>query len=86
MRAGSANDRGSTGRSCRVRRKALWTGSAWAHRTGLASFDRSEPHQSARRSLRSAILAPAFVVWTCPAEDLPVPWKETRARLAAIGN
>ena len=69
-----------------IRHKTLWTSSAWAHRTGLASFHRSELHQTARQALRSAILSPTFVVWTCPVDHLPVPWQETRARLGAIGT
>jgi hypothetical protein len=69
-----------------IRHKTLWTSSAWAHRAGLASFDRSEPHQTARQALRSAILSPTFVVWTCPVDRLPVPWEDIRARLTAIGS
>jgi hypothetical protein len=67
-----------------IRHKTLWTSSAWAHRTGLAGFDRTEPHQAAKRALRSAILSPTFVVWTCPIDHLPVPWPEIRARLGEI--
>ena len=69
-----------------IRHKTLWTSSAWAHRTGLASFDRSPPHQTAKRVLKSAVLSPTFVVWTCPADHLPVSWPETRARLLATGT
>jgi hypothetical protein len=69
-----------------IRHKTLWTSSAWAHRTGLAGFDHSDPHQSAKRSLGRAILSPTFVVWTCPVDHLPVPWEETRARLGATST
>jgi hypothetical protein len=69
-----------------IRHKTLWTCSAWAHRTGLAGFDQAAPHQSAKHALRGAILAPTFAVWTCPIDQLPVPWHETRARLRAASK
>jgi hypothetical protein len=69
-----------------IRHKTLWAGSAWAHRTGLADFDHSEVHLTAKRTLSGASLAPTFVVWTCPVDHLPVPWQEIRARLAAISS
>jgi hypothetical protein len=69
-----------------IRHRTLWTSSAWAHRTALASFDRAAPHQTAKQALRSAILPPTFAVWTCPIDQLPVPWRETRARLGAISK
>ena len=69
-----------------IRHKILWTSSAWAHRTGLARFDQAAPHQTAKLALRSAILAPTFAVWTCPIDQLPVPWYETRARLGAVSK
>jgi hypothetical protein len=69
-----------------VRHKTLWTTSAWANRSGLAAFDRSAPHRTAKQALRSAILAPRFAVWTCPIDQLPVRRHETRARLKAVNN
>jgi hypothetical protein len=57
-----------------------------AEQRRLAGFDHSEPHLTAKRTLRGALLAPTFVVWTCPVDHLPVPWQEIRARLAAISN
>ena len=69
-----------------IRHKTLWTSSAWTHRTGLAAFDQATPHQTAKQALRSAIFAPTFAVWTCPVDLLPVPWRETRARLRAISK
>ncbi len=69
-----------------IRHKTLWTTSAWAHRTGLAAFDRAPPHRTAKRALRRAILPPVFAVWTCPTAQLPVPWHEARARLGAVSR
>jgi hypothetical protein len=66
-----------------MRPKTLWTTSAWAHRTGLAHFDRTAPHRTAKKSLSPGLLPSTFVVWTCPIDQLPVPWDETRARLGA---
>jgi hypothetical protein len=67
-----------------IRHKTLWTSSAWAHRRGLAAFDQAAPHRTAKRALRRALLPPTFTVWTCPIDQLPVPWRETRARLSAV--
>ena len=67
-----------------IRHKTLWTSSAWTHRTGLAAFDQAAPHQTAKQTLRSAILAPTFAVWTQRIDQLPVPWHETRAHLRAV--
>ena len=69
-----------------IRRKTLWTSSAWTHRAGLAAFDKAAPHRTAKQALRSAILAPTFAVWRCPVDQLPVPWQETRARLEAASK
>jgi hypothetical protein len=69
-----------------LRHKTLWTSSAWAHRTGLAAFDQAAPHQTAKHALRNAILPPTFAIWTCPVDQLPVSWHETRARLRAVSK
>jgi hypothetical protein len=65
-----------------MRRKTLWTMSAWTDRAGLARFDRTDPHSAARQALRAVLLPSTFVVWTCPIDRLPVPWSETRERLS----
>ena len=69
-----------------IRQRTLWTSSAWTRRTALARFERGYPHQSAKLALRSAILPPAFAVWTCPIDRLPVPWRETHDRIRANSN
>ena len=69
-----------------IRHKTLWTSSAWAHRTGLAAFAQATPHRTAKRALGGAILSPTFAVWSCPIDQLPVPWRETRARLRAVSK
>jgi hypothetical protein len=65
-----------------MRHKTLWTISAWSHRAGLARFDRTGAHSRARHTLRAVMLPPTFAVWTCPIDQLPVPWHETRARIS----
>ena len=69
-----------------IRHKTLWTSSAWNRRATLASFEQAAPHQTAKRALRNAILPPTFAVWTCPIDQLPVSWHETRARLRAVSK
>jgi hypothetical protein len=69
-----------------IRHKTLWISSAWVNRTGLAAFDRAVPHRVAKRALNCAIRTPTFRLWTCPIDQLPVPWHETRARLEAVSN
>jgi hypothetical protein len=69
-----------------IREKALWVVSAWSHRAGLARFDRTVPHRTAKVALRSATLPPTFVVWTWPADQLPVPWTETCTRVHEAAN
>jgi hypothetical protein len=66
--------------------KTLWTVSAWTDRGGLARFDRTAPHWTARHALRAVTLPSTFVVWTCRIDQLPVPWRETRRRLGGAGG
>ncbi len=69
-----------------IRHKTLWIRSAWTDRTALAAFDQAASHQAAKQALRGAILAPTFAVWTCPIDQLPISWQETRARLSAVNR
>ena len=74
------------GLDLQIRHKTLWTSSAWAHRADLAAFDQTAPHRTAKHALEGAIVASTFTVWTCRTDQLPVPWRETRARLGAASH
>jgi hypothetical protein len=62
---------------------ALWTVSAWTSRTALTAFEHSDPHQVAKIDLQARLRPATFAVWSCPAEQLPVPWPEVRRRILA---
>ena len=67
----------------RLLRKTFWTVSAWTGRPELARFDGADPHRSATRAIAPHMERSTFVMWTCPAADLPVAWPEARRRLQA---
>ncbi|MDN5857469.1 MAG: hypothetical protein L0H84_02495 [Pseudonocardia sp.] len=85
LRRRLARTPGLIGHAVALHGRAVWTVSAWTDRKALARFDRDAAHRDAKTALRPHLLPSTLAVWTCPIEDLPVPWAEVRARLAAVG-
>lgn len=59
----------------------FWTLSAWESKEALYAYARAEPHRSTMKRLRPAMRQSQFVIWTVPADQLPVSWDEARRRL-----
>lgn len=63
-------------------RGVFWTLSAWESEEALYAYAGAEPHRSIMKRLRPATKDSHFVLWTVPAEGLPVSWEDARTRLA----
>jgi hypothetical protein len=65
---------------------AVWTLSAWTRRGCLARFEGGGAHRAAKHALRGALLPSTFLVWDCPAVQLPPDWAEVRRRATAAAG
>jgi hypothetical protein len=64
-------------------RKTFWTVSAWAGEDVLQGFNRADPHHAETVAIKPMMLPSTFVFWTGKAADLPVDWRDVRARIDA---
>lgn len=54
-----------------VRRRTLWTASAWRSTEAMSAFVSTEPHRSVMRTYAGRIGTPSFMQWSAPPSDLP---------------
>jgi hypothetical protein len=61
----------------------FFTLSAWEDKEALYTYARTEPHKSIMIGLRSTMRSSTFTFWEVPVEELPIAWKDAKARIDA---
>jgi len=64
-----------------ILRRQFWTLSAWEDRTALMEFVQAVPHGEIMEALAPHMGKTKFVEWTVTAKDIPLNWKQAKARL-----
>ena len=62
-------------------KKTFWTLSAWDGRPSLYEYARTNPHGEIMKSLRPVMKRSTFVMYTVPADQLPLQWDDAKKRL-----
>jgi len=62
-------------------RRQFWTLSAWEDRTALMEFVQAIPHSEIMEALAPHMGKTKFVEWKVTAKEIPLNWKQAKARL-----